>query len=257
MTATVDAAERGAAWLLARLRPFVDGEVRKRQLAMVLEREPERAARAAGELVARAAAGEREAEVTAAVGCLTHAIAMLGYPARRALHEAAVAQGATTIARLVIDVSPPTADPAEVSRQLKPERPLRGRGRPLTLGERKAMARRPRGEALAALIKDPHPDVVGNLLDNPQLTEREVIAIAASRPAVPEALARVAAHPRWSARASVRRALALNPHTPVHVAVRLAVTLGVRDWGDIAGASELAPALREQARSLLAARGKR
>lgn len=226
-------------------------------MAMMLEAEPVRAAGEAAALVERAAAGEREVEVTAAVGCLAQAIGMLGYPARRAVYAAAIELGAKTLARLVMDASPPTADPAEVSRQLKPERALRGKGRALTLGERKAMARRPRGEALAALIKDPHPDVVGNLLDNPQLTEREVVAIAAARPAVPEALVRVAGHARWSARSGVRRALVLNPHTPVHVAMRIAVTLTMRDWSDVAAAGELAPALREHARGLIATRARR
>ena len=246
-----------ADWLLGKLRPFADRALRRRHLTRLLTDHPGPAARAAADLLARSTAGTADGEIAAAVGALTLAIGDLDYPARAALYRAALDAGAAAVARLLLDASPPTANPAEVDRQLRPERPLRSRGRPLTLGERKAMARRPRGEALSALVKDPHPDVVAALLDNPNLTEREAVAIAAARPAVPAALARVAEHPRWSTRPGVRRALALNPHTPVHVALRLAVTLGPADWLELAASAELAPALRDHARELLATRRQR
>ena len=51
----------------------------------------------------------------------------------------------------------------------------------------------------------------------------------------------------------VRRALVLNPHTPVHVAMRLATTLGAADWREIAGDSHLADALRTHVADLLRA----
>ena len=38
--------------------------------------------------------------------------------------------------------------------------------RPLTLGERKSLARQPSRAALARLLRDPHPAVVELLLDN-------------------------------------------------------------------------------------------
>ena len=253
----MSADDASADWILNRIRPFLDRALRRRQLAQLLAASPDEAATAAAALLARAAAGSADPEVGAALTTLTHAIGELDYPARAALYQAAVAASAPTVARLLLDASPPTALPGEVDRQLRPERPLRGRGRPLTLGERKALARRPRGDVLIALVRDPHPDVVGILLDNPQLTEREAVTIAAARPAVPAALVRVAEHPRWSTRAIVRRALALNPHTPVHVAMRLAVTLGPTDWIELASSSDLAPALRDHARALLAARRRR
>src|SRR5207237_1853542 len=97
----------------------------------------------------------------------------LPYPARKGLYEAARAHGAASLARLLIDASPATASDDEVKRQLRPERPLRPRGRALTLGERKALARSSRRELVAHLVRDPHPDVVRILLDNPVMTERD------------------------------------------------------------------------------------
>jgi hypothetical protein len=236
-------ADRGD-WLVARLRRFVDRPLRVRQLVAVLGEEPVRAAAAVAALIARATSGDDDPEVAAVVGCLVPALGELGYAARQALYLAARELTDPALARLVLDAAPPTATADEVARGLAPERPLRNRGRPLTLGERKALARRPRGDALAELLRDPHPDVIRILLDNPQLTEREAVRIAAARPAVPAALALVAEHPRWSVRPMVRRALVLNRYTPIPIALRLVVTLGPADWADIAAADAAGPGAR-------------
>ena len=67
--------------------------------------------------------------------------------------------------------------------------------------------------------------MIAILLDNPHVTEADIVRIAAARPAVPESLALVAAHPRWSVRHAVKRALVLNPSTPLADAIRIATTL--------------------------------
>jgi hypothetical protein len=249
-------ADRGD-WLVARLRRFVDRPLRVRQLVAVLGEEPVRAAAAVAALIARATSGDDDPEVAAVVGCLVPALGELGYAARQALYLAARELTDPALARLVLDAAPPTATADEVARGLAPERPLRNRGRPLTLGERKALARRPRGDALAELLRDPHPDVIRILLDNPQLTEREAVRIAAARPAVPAALALVAEHPRWSVRPMVRRALVLNRYTPIPIALRLVVTLGPADWADVSAAAELPAPVRAAAAARLEARGGR
>lgn len=237
--------------LLERLRRYADRGLRIRQLAALCTTEPDLAVAALVALLARSVAGDDDPEVAAAVGCVPPALAELDYATRRDLYVAARDAGAVALQRLILDASPPTADGRELGRQLEPERPLRNRGRALTLGERKALARRPRGDALTELLRDPHPDVVAILLDNPQLTEREVVRVAAARPAVPAALVLVAEHRRWSVRTGVRRALALNPHTPVHLALRLIVTLGPSDWDAIVQAGEVSAAVRDSARELL------
>ena len=54
-----------------------------------------------------------------------------------------------------------------------------GRGRPLTLGERKTLARRRDRQLLGRVLRDPHPDVIQVLLGNPALTEEDVVRLAA------------------------------------------------------------------------------
>jgi hypothetical protein len=241
-----------AEWLLQRMRGLADPEIRRRAVAGVLARaEPAVAVAAAGDLVERAARRGDDPDLAGGLATLVRALADLSYETRATLYTAARARGVDALARLLFDASPATAEPETVARQLRPERPLRARGRPLTHGERKALARNPRRDLVLQLIRDPHPDVVAILLDSPRLTERDAVLMAAARPAVPAALVAIAEHRRWSTRHMVRRALALNPHTPVHVAMRLATTLGVADWRDIAGDAHLAEPLRAHVGALL------
>lgn len=242
-----------AEWLLQRVRGLADPAIRRRAMATVLtQADPAVAVAAADDLVERAARRGDDTDLAAGLATFIHAVGDLAYPARQALYVEARTRGADAVARLLFDVSPATAEPTTLARQLRPERPLRNKGRPLTLGERKALARNPRRDLVLQLIRDPHPDVVAILLDSPRLTERDAVLMAASRPAVPAALTAIAEHRRWSTRHQVRRALALNPHTPVHVALRLATTLGVADWREIAADAHLAEPLRTHAAALLA-----
>ena len=95
-----------------------------------------------------------------------------------------------------------------------------GRGRPLTLGERKSLARRPDRAMLERLLGDPHPLVIKRVLANPRLTEdfQTVLRLAAKRPCRPDVLAEIARAPRWAHSARVRLALILNPGTPLEIA---------------------------------------
>jgi len=241
-----------AEWLIQRVRGLADPVLRRRTLAVTLaQADPAVAAAAAADLIERGARRGGDPELAAGLACFVHAVGDLDYAARQAIYVAARARGADAVARLLLDASPATAEPAMIEKALKPERPLKSNGRPLTLGERKSLARNGRRDLLMHLLRDPHPDVVRILLDNPRLTERDAIALAAARPAVPDALVAVADHKRWSARHMVRRALVLNPHTPVHVAMRIATTLGAADWREIARDMHLAEPLRVHVTELL------
>lgn len=172
---------------------------------------------------------------------------LLTYDTRANLYVSAKAAGHTALARLLFTASP-TGDNDD---DLPPERPIIPRGKPLTLGERKSLARGHRRELLQHLLRDPHPDVVTILLDNPHITEADVLVIATRRMPRPGALVAVARNHRWRIRYNVRRALVLNPHTPALEALRLATTLRPADLRMVADDPNLAAPLRQQARELL------
>ena len=95
-------------------------------------------------------------------------------------------------------------------------------GRPLTLGERKSLARRPDRDTMERLLSDPHPDVIQRLLGSACVLEDDVIRLAAKRPGRSEVLAQIARSTRWAHRPRVRMALVMNPATPVEIASRVA-----------------------------------
>ena len=194
-----------------------------------------------------------------ALEAITHAAAepTLAYETKKAMYTAATERGMTAIARLFLSVSPAAGDPRLLEKQLAPERPLKPTGQPLTLGERKALARTHRREELLLLTRDPHPEVVAILLENPHVTESEILKIASTRPAVPETLAKLAAHPRWSVRHAVKRALVMNPNTPLADAIRIVTTLRIAELAELAVDPALREPLRKHAADLHAASQKR
>jgi hypothetical protein len=120
-----------------------------------------------------------------------------------------------------------------------------GKGRPLSLGERKSVARTRDRQLLTRVLRDPHPDVIRILLANPHLTEQDVIRVAARRPVRAEVLREICRSARWMVRYRVRLALVKNPYLPLPLALRLVPHLTAPDQREIAASPELERRLRE------------
>lgn len=202
-------------------------------------------------LIVRASSSS-DPDYAGAVECL---VVMLGEPdllpyrARASLYAAAKERGHHAVRRLFFDSSA-TADDEDRD-DASAVRPVTPRGRPLTLGERKSLARSHRRDLLVHLLRDPHPDVIRILLGNPHLTESDVLGLASRRPAAGSALAEIAGNPRWATRYAVKRALVRNPYTPLALAMRLATTLRRTDLRVISQDPQLAELLREHAAGLV------
>jgi hypothetical protein len=146
-------------------------------------------------------------------------------------------------------ISPSRAPPAPSAAEARV--PDYGTGRTLTLGERKALARRPTRKAMEKLFADPHPMVIRTLLVNPKVVEDDVVRLAARRPVESGVLAEVARSPRWAHRVRVRIAIVLNPDTPLELSIPLLALLVRPELELVSSASSLAPALRAAALDLL------
>jgi len=125
----------------------------------------------------------------------------------------------------------------------------KGDGSPMTLGERRALARRPTRRALDALMRDPHPLVIQLLLRNPRITEDDVLRMAAHRPANAAVTSEIAL--AWSRSGRVRMAVVLNPFAPSAVAVPLLGLLNRTELAQVARASDLPAVVRATAHELL------
>jgi hypothetical protein len=244
----------GPELLIDRLKAIREPEMRVAALVAALsDGDPGHWVESIASVVRRAHTTD-DADAAAALEAIAHAAGAerLPYPARQQLYEAAARLGYRVIARLFLAASPVTVPADQLARALAPERALRASGKPLTLGERKTLARTRRRDLIIQVAKDPHPDVIAILVHNPHVVEADIVQIAARRPAVPETLLKVAEHPRWSARQMVKRALVWNPSTPLDVAIRLATTLRPGDLREIAADETLPTALRGHVSELLA-----
>ncbi len=151
----------------------------------------------------------------------------------------AAAAGLTSVVEMLGHHEPATPEPKEL------RVPDFGAGRPLTLGERKSLARRRDRGLLARVVRDPHPEVIAILLGNPALTELDVVRLAARRPIDPASLRYIFRSPRWAVRYEVRRALLQNPYCPLDVALRLVPLLKRSDAKVFARAPSLRTPIRE------------
>lgn len=176
----------------------------------------------------------------------------LGYERSRDLYELAQRRDQRQVAALFI--SPDVAEDARSG----PGADADNLQMPDTsLGWRKALARGTNRLKLDRLLWDRDPAVIGVLLNNPRLLERDVVKIAAMRPANPEVLDVVFRHPRWISRYQVKSALALNPSTPVDIAVTLLSWLQLPQLRYAARSQRLHARVRERAAEILRERRER
>lgn len=145
----------------------------------------------------------------------------------------------------LVSVAPESARTSEAPAAAVPDY---GAGRELTVGERRSLARRPNREAFERLLRDPHPLVMRQLLDNPKLTEDDVVRLAAKRPARKEILGVLCQHLRWLVRRRVRLVLILNPGTPAWMAKPLLSACSRAELRLVMSCTELSGCLRATAR---------
>lgn len=140
--------------------------------------------------------------------------------------------------------------PQEVCEAPEPEVPDYGFGRELTLGERRALTRRPTRNQLERLLRDPHPLVLARVLTCPQITESDVIRQVGRRPAHRVALAELCRNVHWLSRLRVRLALVQHPACPSGVSVPLLHVCDRSAWLSLARDPGSSPVLREVAQEL-------
>jgi hypothetical protein len=245
-----------ASALSARMSAILEPSMRAAVMAEVLVDAPSAAlVQVLGDLIAQAgdAASPHRLALDAVLLVLSDGH-QLGYERRAELYAAAVEGSLPQVAMLLLDAAPEVPGTELLVRQVGAERPLTPGGRALSLGERKSLARSHRRDLLQQLLLDPHPAVIAVVLANPHLTESDVLRLASRRPMLPASLAAIFACHRWRARSRVRRALVLNPFTPILLAAQLATTLSDGDLRRVRLDPSLAEPLRRQAAGILALR---
>lgn len=183
----------------------------------LLQRDPEAAAWLLDALATAGRAGGPPYDLSLLAAIELTGSDRLPYEDRRAIFEAAERHGLLSCKELLFSSRPDDGSAVQASAP----RPLVPGTRPLTLGERKSLARSWKRDVLERLLVDPHIDVVDLLLRNPRLTEDDVLRIATARRASAAVLELVLHNRRWNCRSRVRRALLHNPNLPEADALRL------------------------------------
>jgi len=123
-------------------------------------------------------------------------------------------------------------------------------------GERIKLALKGNRDARMILIRDTNRLIQRFVLQNPRLTDDEVVSIARNRNLDVELLRSIAEHKQWPRNYQVRRALVTNPKTPLASALHFVGTLMERDLRLLAKSKSVSATIVAQARRLLMQRKK-
>lgn len=124
----------------------------------------------------------------------------------------------------------------------------------IPLGVRRSLAKGTEKHMLERLLLDPDERVMRHLLDNPRITEEDVIRIASRRPIPGSTLSEIAQNRRWASRRRVRVALARNPYCPTDVALRILGSLPLPELRELGSDGTLHDEIRRRAVEELARR---
>jgi hypothetical protein len=124
----------------------------------------------------------------------------------------------------------------------------------LPVGEKLKLARRGPARVAGALLAEGHADVLPIVLQNPFLTEAQVVRVLWRTSIPPHVVVVIAEHPKWSVRYLVRLALVRNQHTPLAAALRFLPKILLQDLRDLARSGGVPAHLREHVRRELAKR---
>jgi hypothetical protein len=119
------------------------------------------------------------------------------------------------------------------------EEALLGRVPHLPVGEKMTLARRGPARVASALIAEGHPQAMKLALENPYLTESQILKVLA-KDGIPErVVVAIAKHSKWACLYNVRAALLRNAHAPVPVIQKFLGDLALSDLRDIGSLREL------------------
>lgn len=174
----------------------------------------------------------------------------LGIGECRGIYLASLRFGYTRISRLFTDLPPYKKGLSGYDKEEE------AKMEHISLGQRRAMSKSNIKDTIDRLLSDPDPIVVRNILNNPRVTEREVLKIASKRPNSPAILKMLAGHRVWAKRYSVVKAIAQNPYTPPRISIALLELMLAQDIKGVAGDETLHPQVKLTAKDLLEERAK-
>jgi hypothetical protein len=132
-----------------------------------------------------------------------------------------------------------------------PEKALWARIRTMTVAEKVKLALKGNKDARAILLRDANKIIPRLVLQNPRISEDEILVLSKDRNTDDEVLRMIAESREWTKSYAVRAALVENARTPVGKALKLLVTLGEREISRLARSKNVPNVIVIQARRIL------
>jgi len=125
----------------------------------------------------------------------------------------------------------------------------------MDLSEKVRLAQTGDKEARSLLAREPNKLVLSSLLQNPRISDQEILQFAKEKTVPEEILTLLSKRKEWMKKYPVRLALAQNPKTPLALALRLLRTFRDFDLRQIARSKDVSVHLASGARKILITRG--
>jgi hypothetical protein len=149
----------------------------------------------------------------------------------------------------LIEESEPSAAPAADEGEV--ERSLYYQILKMTVGEKLKAALKGNRDTRNILVRDSNRLVARFVLQNPRITDDEIVGIARNRNLDTDILRIVGEHKEWSHNPQVRSALVSNPKTPVAISLRCVNSLSERELRLLAKSKNIPSAVASSAKRLL------
>jgi hypothetical protein len=105
----------------------------------------------------------------------------------------------------------------------------------LSIGEKLSLARRGPARIAGALLAEGNPRAIKLALENPFLTESQVLKVLTKSGLTERVAAAIAQHSKWSRMYNIRLALIRNPAAPAWYVISALPEITLRDLRDLAG----------------------
>lgn len=166
---------------------------------------------------------------------------------------------AERIAREVVAGTDSIAVPPELltesaeEARIEPES-LYSRVQAMSVAEKVKLALKGNKDARTILVRSSNKMVMRMVLQNPRITEEEILMLAKNRNVDDEVLRIIAANRDWTSSYALRAALVENAKTPIPAALRFLSTLQMREIRNLAKSKNVPTIISAQAKKLLFAR---
>lgn len=117
--------------------------------------------------------------------------------------------------------------------KLKAEEQVIARMAQLPLGQKITLARRGPARAAGALLAEGHPNIVSVALDNPRMTEAQILKVLSRGKLPATVVPAILRHSKWPLRYNVRLALVRHPLTPLAALLSFLPNLTASDLRDL------------------------